>query len=136
MSAPPMEPELLRAEEAVKRSEDRYRELLASVTDYIYRVRLRDGIVVGTIHGPGCLSVTGYRPEEYARDPDLWHRMVHPDDTAAVVAKAAEMAAKVLGENPEPTGHPLDNVGVIFLSDPDGNGWAIQQMSSRGRRET
>ena len=39
---------------------------------------------------------------------------------------------QVLGENPSPTAHPLDNVGFIFLSDPDGNGWAIQQISSRG----
>jgi catechol 2,3-dioxygenase-like lactoylglutathione lyase family enzyme len=38
---------------------------------------------------------------------------------------------QVLGENPEPTAHPLDNVGMIFLADPDGNEWAIQQMSSR-----
>lgn len=86
-----LEPELIRAEEAVRQSEQRYRELLRSVTDYIYTVHLQDGLVVSTSHGPGCLAVTGYQPEEYARDPDLWHRMVHPDDTAAVVANAAEM---------------------------------------------
>ncbi len=86
-----VEPELRRAEQAVKESEERYRELLASVTDYIYSVRLWNGAVVETLHGPGCLSVTGYPPEEFARDPDLWHRMVHPEDTAAVVANADEM---------------------------------------------
>jgi PAS domain S-box-containing protein len=83
--------ELTRAEEAVQKSEERYRELLASVTDYIYSVRLRGGVAVETSHGAGCLAVTGYRPEEYKNDPDLWHRMVHPDDTAAVVANATEM---------------------------------------------
>ena len=87
-----LKPELTRAEEAVRNSEERYRELLASVTDYIYSVRLKDGVVVETSHGPGCLAVTGYRPDEYKNDPDLWHRMVHPDDTAGVVANAAEMA--------------------------------------------
>ena len=51
----------------------------------------KQGIAVETSHGPGCLAVTGYRPEEYKNDPDLWHRMVHPDDTSAVVANAAEM---------------------------------------------
>jgi sigma-B regulation protein RsbU (phosphoserine phosphatase) len=86
-----LEPELIRAEEAVRQSEQRCRELLASVTHYIYTVRLQNGVVVGTSHGPGCLTVTGYPPEEFARDPDLWHRMVPPDDTAAVVANAAEM---------------------------------------------
>ncbi|HEY2124519.1 MAG TPA: ATP-binding protein [Chthoniobacterales bacterium] len=86
-----MELDLFKAEEAVRQSEERYGELLACVTDYIYTVRLQNGVVVETRHGPGCLAVTGYQPEEYRDDPDLWHRMVHPDDTAAVVANAAEM---------------------------------------------
>jgi uncharacterized protein YndB with AHSA1/START domain/catechol 2,3-dioxygenase-like lactoylglutathione lyase family enzyme len=36
-----------------------------------------------------------------------------------------------LGENPMPGGHELDNVGFVFFDDPDGNSWAVQQMSSR-----
>jgi hypothetical protein len=39
---------------------------------------------------------------------------------------------QVLGENPGPTSDPLDNVGFVFFSDPDGNAWAVQQISSRG----
>jgi catechol 2,3-dioxygenase-like lactoylglutathione lyase family enzyme len=38
---------------------------------------------------------------------------------------------QVLGKNPSPTPHPLDNVGFFFFADPDGNGWAVQQISSR-----
>src|SRR5437868_9563096 len=87
----PLKRDLSRVEEAVRNSDERYRELLASVTDYIYSVRLRGDVAVETSHGPGCLAVTGYRPHEYKNDPDLWHRMVHPDDTAAVVANAEEM---------------------------------------------
>lgn len=37
---------------------------------------------------------------------------------------------QVLGEN-LPGGDPLDNVGFVFFNDPDGNGWAVQQISSR-----
>ena len=29
-------------------------------------------------------------------------------------------------------GAALDNVGFIYFDDPDGNGWAVQQISSRG----
>ena len=36
---------------------------------------------------------------------------------------------QVMGESPSE--NPLDNVGFIFFSDPDGNGWAVQQISSR-----
>jgi hypothetical protein len=39
---------------------------------------------------------------------------------------------QVLGENPQPGTDPLDNVGFVFFSDPDGNGWAVQQSSARG----
>ena len=33
-----------------------------------------------------------------------------------------------MGENPGPGG-PLDNVGFVFFDDPDGNSWAVQQIS-------
>ena len=29
-------------------------------------------------------------------------------------------------------GADLDNVGFVFFNDPDGNGWAVQQISARG----
>jgi hypothetical protein len=38
---------------------------------------------------------------------------------------------RVVGENPSPTGNALDNVGFVFFNDPDGNAWAVQQISSR-----
>ena len=38
----------------------------------------------------------------------------------------------VMGENPSPTANELDNVGFVFFDDPDGNSWAVQQISSRG----
>jgi catechol 2,3-dioxygenase-like lactoylglutathione lyase family enzyme len=36
-----------------------------------------------------------------------------------------------VGENPRPVPDPLDNVGFMFFTDPDGNSWAVQQISSR-----
>jgi hypothetical protein len=39
---------------------------------------------------------------------------------------------QVEGESPSPQPDPLDNVGFVFFSDPDGNGWAVQQISARG----
>jgi two-component system, cell cycle sensor histidine kinase and response regulator CckA len=74
----------VRAEGALAASEARYRRLLESVTDYICTVRVSDGRVVDTTHGPGCVAVTGYNSEDYARDALLWHRMVHTDDRPAV----------------------------------------------------
>jgi two-component system, cell cycle sensor histidine kinase and response regulator CckA len=73
-----------RAEEALRISEERFRRLVGSVTDYIYSVKLESGRPVSTSHAPACVSVTGYSTEEYAADPELWLRMIHEDDKQIV----------------------------------------------------
>ncbi|MFF4878959.1 VOC family protein [Micromonospora sp. NPDC000668] len=51
---------------------------------------------------------------------------------AELVERGVEVSEiQVLGASPSPTPHPLDNVGFVFFTDPDGNAWAIQQISSR-----
>jgi PAS domain S-box-containing protein len=79
------------SEEALKESEQRYRHLLGTVTDYVYTVELRDGRPVATHHGPGCLAVTGFAPEEYERNPFLWFEMVVSEDRAEVLRQSAQV---------------------------------------------
>ncbi len=51
---------------------------------------------------------------------------------AELVARGVEVSEiQVLGQNPRPVPHPLDNVGFAFFTDPDGNAWAVQQISDR-----
>ncbi len=83
----------VQVEEALRRSEERYRRLLESVTDYVYTVEIENGRPTMTSHGPGCVAVTGYTAEEYAANPYLWHRMVHDEDKEAVVEQAARIFA-------------------------------------------
>jgi PAS domain S-box-containing protein len=83
--------ELKRIEDALRSSEERYRRLLNSVTDYIYTVYLEDGRPVATSHSEGCVAVTGYSREEYFSDKGLWLKMVHPDDRAAVIENFERM---------------------------------------------
>jgi PAS domain S-box-containing protein len=66
-------------------SDSRYRRLLESVTSYIYTVVAEKGQSVATRHGEGCLSVTGFAPQDYEQDGGLWYRMIHPDDQMKVV---------------------------------------------------
>ena len=76
------------AEQALQASEQRYRQLLSSVTDYIFTIEIRNGRPVSTTHGQGCVAVTGYTPEDYAQKPSLWYEMVHPEDQHAVITHA------------------------------------------------
>jgi len=75
------------AELSLRESEERYRRLLESVTDYVYTVTVRGGQAVATQHGEGCLNVTGYSAAEYDADPLLWYRMVHEEDRDAVLSQ-------------------------------------------------
>lgn len=73
------------AEMSLRQNEERLQKLLASVTDYIYSVRLENGIAVETSHGEGCITVTGYTPSQFKDDPFLWYKIVHEDDKKEVI---------------------------------------------------
>jgi PAS domain S-box-containing protein len=75
------------AEEALKQSEVRYRRLVESVTDYIYSVKLKDQKAIFMEHGPGSINITGFSPEEYKNDPNLWYRRVYAEDRQKVIER-------------------------------------------------
>lgn len=64
-----------RAEEALKRSEERFRAMVENLSEIIYSVD-REGQI--TYVSPSVERVLGYRPEEIAGDH--FSRLVHPDD--------------------------------------------------------
>ena len=76
----------------------RYKRLLEAVTDYIYTVRVENSHVVSTTHGPNCIRITGYSPEEYEKNPLLWYQMIYEEDKNAVL----EQASKVVSGKPAP----------------------------------
>lgn len=79
------------AEQALRESEARYKQLLGSVTDYIYTVRVKHGKAIATEHGHGCIAVTGYSPEEYQADPQLWYEIVYSEDLEPVRNQTAQI---------------------------------------------
>lgn len=76
---------LAKAARAADTGEEQLRELLEAVTDYVYTVRMAAGKPIATMHGPGCRKVTGYGPEDYAADPELWIRMVPKEDQPIIL---------------------------------------------------
>ena len=83
---------------------ERSNRLLQYLTDYIYTVKIKDGKVLETDHGAGCLSVTGYKSSDYRKDPDLWINMVHDKDRQLVVDQSN---SALRGENVEPIEHRI-----------------------------
>ncbi|MEE4377811.1 MAG: EAL domain-containing protein [Candidatus Competibacteraceae bacterium] len=92
------------ADQALRASEDRYRRITASVTDYIYTVHVNQGQAVATVHNPACVAVTGYTVEEFTADPYLWINMVSEKDQDSVRQYATRLLS---GENPGAIEHRI-----------------------------
>ncbi|MFF0544681.1 VOC family protein [Nocardia thailandica] len=120
----------------IDRAKDFYARILGFAVDHDTVLGDDARIVQLTPPGSGCSIVIG-KGAVPAMPPGSLQglQLVVPDITRA----QAELRARglqigdiqVLGENRNPVPDPLDNVGFLFFSDPDGNGWAVQQISSR-----
>ncbi len=134
-----------RTEDALRESEERYQRITEAITDYIYTVRVADGRVIETKHGPGCVNVTGYHPNEFAENPFLWFNMVLAEDRP----KVEEQARQILqGKVPPPIEHRIHRKdGTVrwmrntFVLHHDENGaldaydGLIQDITKRKRAE-
>ena len=85
-------------------SEDRYRRITETMTDYVFHVDVEDGHVAGTRHSPASVAVTGYAPEDFDADPQLWLAMVVPEDQALVLEQAREVES---GQRMRPIEHRI-----------------------------
>jgi diguanylate cyclase (GGDEF)-like protein/PAS domain S-box-containing protein len=91
-------------EQTLQETQERYRRVIRGVSGYVYTVRIENGHPVETLHGPACVSVTGYAPEEFASDPHLWLKMVHEQDKTIVQEYARDVLA---GKATQPIEHRI-----------------------------
>jgi catechol 2,3-dioxygenase-like lactoylglutathione lyase family enzyme len=113
-----------------------YAEKVGFHVDHDTRIGDGQRIVQLTPPGSGCSIVIGEGVVPVMPPGSLKGlQLVVADVEAArqeLLDRGVEVSeVQVLGENPRPVPHPLDNVGFCFFTDPDGNAWGVQQISSR-----
>jgi catechol 2,3-dioxygenase-like lactoylglutathione lyase family enzyme len=121
----------------VDRAKAFYADKLGFHVDHDTRISEGNRVVQLTPPGSGCSIVVGEGVVPDMAPGSLQGlQLVVPDIKTArdeLVERGVDVSdVQVLGENPVPGGKPLDNVGFVYFSDPDGNGWAVQQISARG----
>ena len=120
----------------VDRAKAFYADTLGFAVDHDTAIGDDIRIVQLTPPGSGCSIVIGRGAVPDMTPGSLQGlQLVVPDVNAAhaqLVERGVDVSdVQVLGENPRPVPDPLDNVGFVFFADPDGNGWAVQQISTR-----
>lgn len=119
---------------------DRAKEFYAGKLgfDVDHDTKIADGarIVQLTPPGSGCSIVIGKgavpeMPPGSLKGLQLVVRDIH-EAHAFLKGRGVEVSdVTKIGENPRPVPDELDNVGFVFFTDPDGNSWGVQQISSR-----
>jgi len=77
----------IKAEKALKKSEERYRKVADFTYDWEYWVAPDKKILYVS---PSCERITGYRIEEFIQDPALLITITHPDDRERISAHMRE----------------------------------------------
>lgn len=121
----------------VDRAKAFYAEQLGFSVDHDVEVMEGNRVVQLTPPGSGCSIVVREGTAAGMPPGSLRGLQLVVSDIHAARAELAERGVEVseievMGENPTPQADSLDNVGFVFFSDPDGNGWAVQQISARG----
>ena len=125
----------------VDRAKAFYTQQLGFNLDHDTKISDENRVVQLTPPGSGCSIVVGKgvvpdMPPGSLKGLQLVVKDIHKAH-AQLAERGVEVSeVQVLGENPSPEGDPLDNVGFVFFSDPDGNGWAVQQISARGEQDS
>ena len=120
----------------VDRAKDFYADRMGFAVDHDTRIGEGMRVVRLTPPGSGCSIVIGEGVVPDMAPGSLKGLQLVVADIEAARAQLLERGVdagevQVVGASPTPQPHPLDNVGFLFFRDPDGNGWAVQQISSR-----
>ena len=123
----------------VDRAKAFYAEQLGFNVDHDTKVSNEVRFVQLTPPGSGCSIVVGKGTVDMEPGSLKGLQLVVSDIVAAhaqLVERGVEVTDVQVYDGDQSRlvrgGTALDNVGFVFFNDPDGNGWAVQQISARG----
>lgn len=88
------------AEQALRKSEERFRQVIDSISDYIYVTEIPEtGRPNNLYHSPNIERLTGYSAEIFLNDWDFWLTdVIHPEDRTAALAQIEKLTQGIESE--------------------------------------
>lgn len=76
------------AEARLRESEERFRQVISSISDHIYMTEITtDGVFINRYLSPNSEELTGYSHAQMLGNWDFWLSLIHPDDRANAEAQ-------------------------------------------------
>ncbi len=74
-----------KAQHALRLSEERYRSLTDNINESFWSAETINGKLKVVLYTTAIQKITGYSPESYLEDPNLWRQIIHPDDVEKIL---------------------------------------------------
>ncbi len=71
----------------LEQSEDRFRSITQNISDFMWTAERKNDKLKQIFYTEAVLKVTGYSPEEFISNNNLWYKIIHPNDLADVIEK-------------------------------------------------
>ncbi len=83
------------AQKELQSSEERFRQVISSISDHIYVTRIKpQGQVTNLYTSPHTQRLTGYAATKFEPDESFWlSQVIHPEDRAIALMQVAELSA-------------------------------------------
>ena len=103
-------------QKALQVSEERYRSISENISQSIWTAERVKGDLQVVFYSPGIKNITGYSHKEFLDDPELWQKIVHPDDIEQFNEKMDRLYGEISKNSDTFEYRVIDNLGnVIWL---------------------
>lgn len=69
-----------KAQSELKASEERYRSISENINECIWTAENKAGQLQAVFYTPSIKRITSYEAQKFLDDPELWGKIIHPDD--------------------------------------------------------
>jgi PAS domain S-box-containing protein len=103
-----------KVQQALKISEERYRSISENISQSFWISERVNGELKVVFYSPAIKKITGYSYKEFIDEPELWQKIIHPDEVDMVNEKINKLYSDVTRNSETLEYRIIDNLGNII----------------------
>ncbi len=102
------------AQKALEISEERYRSITENINEFIWVAERNNEELRVVLYTDAVFKITGYLPIDFIDDKNLWYKIIHPNDIAAVIASLKKIYKNITKHSAEIEYRIINRNGDIY----------------------